>query len=142
VEARGLALARRSADRAVASDVRVVLGDSMGELAAYYAAADVAFVGGSLLRLGGQNLIEAIAAGVPTLVGPHTFNFAQASDAAIAAGAALRAVDADDVFAIAARLLADPASRERMRMCADAFIAAHRGAVDRLWEWLAPRLSA
>jgi 3-deoxy-D-manno-octulosonic-acid transferase len=136
VEAGGLALARRSADRPVASGVRVVLGDSMGELAAYYAAADVAFVGGSLLPLGGQNLIEAIAAGVPTLVGPHTFNFAQASDAAIAAGAALRVGDADDVFAVAARLLADPASRERMRGRADAFIAAHRGAVDRLWEWM------
>ena len=141
VEARGFALARRSADRPVASGVRVVLGDSMGELAAYYVASDVAFVGGSLLPLGGQNLIEAIAAGVPTLVGPHTFNFAQASDAAIAAGAALRVGGADDVFAVAARLLADPASRERMRAHAGAFIAAHRGAVDRLWEWLAPWIS-
>jgi 3-deoxy-D-manno-octulosonic-acid transferase len=141
VEARGFALARRSADRPVASGVRVVLGDSMGELAAYYVASDVAFVGGSLLPLGGQNLIEAIAAGVPTLVGPHTFNFAQASDAAIAAGAALRVGDADDVFAVAARLLADPASRERMRVHAGAFIAAHRGAVDRLWAWLATRIS-
>ena len=136
VEARGFALARRSADRPVASGVRIVVGDSMGELAAYYVASDVAFVGGSLLPLGGQNLIEAIAAGVPTLVGPHTFNFAQASDAAITAGAALRVGDADDVFAVAARLLADPASRERMRVHAATFIAAHRGAVDRLWEWL------
>jgi 3-deoxy-D-manno-octulosonic-acid transferase len=142
VEARGLALARRSADRPVASSVRVVLGDSMGELAAYYQAADVAFVGGSLLPFGGQNLIEAIVAGVPTLIGPHTFNFAQASDAAIAAGAALRVGHADDVFAVAARLLGDPASRERMRVHAEAFIAAHRGALDRLWEWLEPRLSA
>ena len=49
----------------------------MGELSGYYAAADVAFVGGSLLPLGGQNLIEAIATGTPTLVGPHTFNFAE-----------------------------------------------------------------
>jgi 3-deoxy-D-manno-octulosonic-acid transferase len=141
IEARGLTLARRSADRPVASGVRVVLGDSMGELAAYYAAADVAFVGGSLLPFGGQNLIEAIAAGVPTLVGPHTFNFAEASDAAIAAGAALRIGNADDVFAVASRLLADPASRERMRGLAGVFIAAHRGAVDRSWEWLEPRLS-
>ncbi len=141
IEARGLTLARRSADRPVASGVRVVLGDSMGELAAYYAAADVAFVGGSLLPFGGQNLIEAIAAGVPTHVGPHTFNFAEASDAAIAAGAALRIGNADDVFAVASRLLADPASRERMRGLAGVFIAAHRGAVDRSWEWLEPRLS-
>ena len=62
------------------ADVRVVLGDSMGEMAGYYGAADVAFVGGSLVPLGGQNLIEAIAMGAPVLVGPHTFNFADAAD--------------------------------------------------------------
>ena len=67
-----------------------MLGDTMGEMFAYYAAADVAFVGGSLLPLGGQNLIEPIAVGVPTLIGPHTFNFAEARERAIAAGAALR----------------------------------------------------
>ncbi len=65
----------------VAADVGFVLGDTLGELPAYYAAADVAFVGGSLLPLGGQNLIEPIAVGTPTLVGPHTFNFAEAADA-------------------------------------------------------------
>jgi 3-deoxy-D-manno-octulosonic-acid transferase len=140
VQTHGFAVARRSANQPVAADVRVALGDSMGEMFAYYAAADVAFVGGSLLPLGGQNLIEPIAAGVPTLIGPHTFNFAQASEAALAAGAALRVRDADDVFAAAARLLADAPSRERMRARADAFIAAHRGAVDRLWKWLEPRI--
>jgi 3-deoxy-D-manno-octulosonic-acid transferase len=138
---RGLPLARRSAERPVPSDARIVLGDSMGEMFAYYTAADVAFVGGSLLPLGGQNLIEAIAAGVPALIGPHTFNFAQASDAAVAAGAALRVRDADELFAVAARLLADAPSRERMRASAAAFLAAHRGAVDRLWAWLAPRIA-
>ncbi|KAF4516559.1 hypothetical protein B566_EDAN003306 [Ephemera danica] len=66
---------------------RVWLGDSMGEMAAYYALADIAFVGGSLLPLGGQNLIEAAACGCPVLVGPHTFNFRQATEDAIAAGA-------------------------------------------------------
>jgi len=138
---RGFACARRSADGAVAQDVRVVLGDSMGEMLAYYAAADVAFVGGSLLPLGGQNLIEPIAAGLPTLIGPHTFNFAQASEAAVAAGAALRVHDADEVFAVAARLLADAPARARMHASCDAFLAAHRGAIDRLWAWLAPRIA-
>ena len=97
--ARGVAFARRSADAAVAADVRVVLGDTLGELPAYYAAADVAFVGGSLLPFGGQNLIEAIAVGTPTLVGPHTFNFTEAAANAIAAGAALRVADADALVA-------------------------------------------
>ena len=62
----------------------------MGELFAYYAAADVAFVGGSLLPLGGQNLIEPCAVGTPVLIGPHTFNFLDATAQAIAAGAAKR----------------------------------------------------
>ena len=121
---------------------RFVLGDSLGEMGGYYAAADVAFVGGSLLPLGGQNLIEPIAMGTPTLVGPHTFNFAEATNKAIAAGAALRVADADALVLEVDALLADPARRNRMRDAALAFHAAHRGAADRLWNWLAPRLPA
>jgi 3-deoxy-D-manno-octulosonic-acid transferase len=138
---RRISFVRRSERSAVPDDARVVLGDSLGEMLAYYASADVAFVAGSLLPLGGQNLIEPIAVGTPTLIGPHTFNFADAAEAAVAAGAALRVGDADDVFAAAARLLDDAAARERMRACGEAFLAAHRGAVDRLWAWLVPRLA-
>ena len=115
----------------------------MGELAAYYAAADVAFVGGSLLPLGGQNLIEPIAAGAPTLVGPHTFNFAEATPNAIAAGAALRGRRCATRWSQrSATLLDDPARRDAMRDAALAFHAAHRGAAERLWTWLAPQLAA
>jgi 3-deoxy-D-manno-octulosonic-acid transferase len=138
---RGIAFTRRSEKRSVPADVRVVLGDSLGEMLAYYATADVAFVAGSLLPLGGQNLIEPIAAGTPTLIGPHTFNFAQAAEAAVAAGAARRVRDADEVFTAAGELLDDAAGRERMRASGERFLAAHRGAVDRLWTWLAPRLA-
>ncbi|HEX6794591.1 MAG TPA: lipid IV(A) 3-deoxy-D-manno-octulosonic acid transferase [Casimicrobiaceae bacterium] len=138
--ARGLPFARRSDARPVPDDVAIVLGDSMGEMHAYYAAADIAFVGGSLLPLGGQNLIEPIAAGVPTLVGQHTFNFAHAANAAIAAGAVLRVSDADTLWREAARLLQDAPAREAMRANAQAFLAAHRGATDRLWNWLEPRI--
>ena len=67
------------------STTQVWLGDSMGEMAAYYALADIAFVGGSLLPFGGQNLIEAAACGCPVIVGPHTFNFLQATDDAVTA---------------------------------------------------------
>jgi 3-deoxy-D-manno-octulosonic-acid transferase len=122
--------------------VKVLLGDTVGELMAYYAAADVAFVGGSLLPLGGQNLIEPLAAGVPVIVGPHTFNFAAAAEGAVAAGAAVRAQSADAVIAEVAALLRDAARRDAMRARAAAFLAAHAGALDRLWQWLAPRLDA
>ena len=139
---RGIAFARRSANAPVAADVAVVLGDTLGELPAYFAAADAAFVGGSLLPFGGQNLIEAIAVGTPTLVGPHTFNFAEAAANAVAAAAAVRVADADALVSEVAGLLSDAARRTRMRETARAFHAAHRGAADRLWAWLAPKLGA
>jgi 3-deoxy-D-manno-octulosonic-acid transferase len=141
LDERRVPYARRSANAPIGASTRVVLGDSLGEMFAYYGACDVAFVAGSLLPLGGQNLIESIAVGVPTLIGPHMFNFAEASEAALAAGAALRIRDADEMFAVAARLLGDRGERERMRENAQTFIAAHRGAIDRLWAWLEPRLA-
>jgi 3-deoxy-D-manno-octulosonic-acid transferase len=140
VRARGLACVRRSSAAPVERATRVVLGDSLGEMLAYCAAADVAFVGGSLLPLGGQNLLEPIAVGVPTLVGPHTFNFAETTERAIEAGAAGRVADADALVAEVGRLLRDPVLRDTMRAAAATFMAAHRGAADRLWAWLAPRL--
>jgi 3-deoxy-D-manno-octulosonic-acid transferase len=139
--ARGVRYVRRSDDVAVPGGTVVVLGDSLGELHGYYAAADVAFVGGSLLPLGGQNLIEAIAVGTPTIVGMHTFNFAEAANAAVSAGAAVRVADADALVAQVALLLVDPVRRGAMQEKARAFHAAHRGAADRTWEWLAPRLA-
>jgi 3-deoxy-D-manno-octulosonic-acid transferase len=137
---RGIAFVRRSDDTPVPAGVGVVLGDSMGEMTAYYAAADVAFIGGSLLPLGGQNLIEALAVGTPVVVGPHTFNFADAAEGAIAAGAALRVADADALLATLATLLDDPLRRGAMGEAARSFHGMHRGATDRLWAWLAPRL--
>ncbi len=142
LRARGIPFVRRSDNKSVPADFGIVLGDSLGELGAYYAAADVAFVGGSLLPLGGQNLIEAIAMGAPTIVGPYTFNFSEATDNAVAAGAALRVADADALVTEVGALLADPARRKHMHDAALAFHSAHRGAADRLWAWLAPRLAA
>ncbi len=140
LRSRGIAFVRRSEGRVVPADVNVVLGDSLGEMGGYYAAADVAFVGGSLKPLGGQNLIESIAMGTPTIVGPHTFNFREAADNAVAAGAALRVADVDALLTQVAGLLGDPARRKRMHDAALSFHAAHRGAADRLWAWLAPQL--
>jgi 3-deoxy-D-manno-octulosonic-acid transferase len=145
VAARGLSMCRRSGleDARVSSDVQVLLGDSMGEMFAYYAACDVAFIGGSLLPLGGQNLIEACAVGKPVLIGPHTFNFSGVSDDAIAAGAALRAADATAMLTQAARLLSAGAECADMGHKALRFAQQHRGATVRtmalLRQFLLPR---
>jgi 3-deoxy-D-manno-octulosonic-acid transferase len=138
VEVRGLTLARRSQIGAspLKDNVSVLLGDSMGEMFAYYAACDLAYIGGSLLPLGGQNLIEACAVGKPVLLGPHTFNFAAISEDAIAAGAALRVKDADDMIGHAARLLKNGENRFRMGSKAADFATVHRGATARTMQVL------
>lgn len=132
LEARGLAGVKRSAGRPVPADGRVFLGDSMGEMAAYYSACDLAFVGGSLRPLGGQNLIEPCALGRPVLIGPHTWNFQDAAEQAVAAGAALRVRDAAELAAQVGRLYADPVARQAMGTAGVAFTAGHRGATERL----------
>ncbi|HRP95685.1 MAG TPA: 3-deoxy-D-manno-octulosonic acid transferase, partial [Rhodocyclaceae bacterium] len=109
----------------------LLLGDSMGEMAMYYATADVACIGGSLLPLGGQNLIEACAVGTPVVLGPHTFNFAQVAEQAIAAHAAVRAADADAGMREALALLDDAARRRATGEAGRSFAAAHRGATRR-----------
>jgi 3-deoxy-D-manno-octulosonic-acid transferase len=109
----------------------VLLGDSMGEMGAYYAAADLAFIGGSLLPLGGQNLIEACAVGVPVLIGPHVFNFTQATADAVAAGAALQVQDPADLARTLRALFEDKPRRVTMGAAAAAFAARHRGATAR-----------
>ena len=134
--ARGFTLARRSLldlDHGV-DGADVLLGDSMGEMFAYYAACDCAYIGGSLLPLGGQNLIEACALGKPVLVGEHTFNFLDATNEAVDDGAALRLPDADALVAAAVRLLGDRGSRVAMGEKALAFARRHRGATLRTVE--------
>ena len=139
---RGRPVPRRSLGEAVPAQARYALGDSMGEMLAYYRAADLVVVGGSFLPLGGQNLIEACAVGRPVLFGPHTFNFEAAAEAAIERGAGLRARDAAHAVAIAKELLGDAPRRARMGEAALAFARDNRGALGRLEAWLAPRLPA
>ena len=134
LESRGIPYQRRSSGKAVSPETRVVLGDSMGEMFAYYTACDIAFVGGSLVPLGGQNLIEACAAGKPVLVGPSNYNFSEATERAVEAGAAIRVADAAELAREAARLLRDPAAVARMSRAASAFAEAHRGATARTLE--------
>ena len=143
IAAQGLAVQRRSGlaqDDAVAAGTQVLLGDSMGEMFAYYAACDCAFVGGSLLPLGGQNLIEPAALGKPVLIGPHTFNFALVTEQAIAAGGAALVADADALMAQASALLQDPARLSSMGERALAFANQHRGATPRTIAAIKPLL--
>jgi 3-deoxy-D-manno-octulosonic-acid transferase len=129
---RGIRFQRRSANDAVAPETQVLLGDSMGEMFAYYAACNVAFIGGSLLPLGGQNLIEASAMGKPVLIGPHTFNFAEVSELAVQAGAALRVANAEELALRVGDLLRTPEKINAMSVAALDFADRHRGATERL----------
>jgi 3-deoxy-D-manno-octulosonic-acid transferase len=129
-EDQGLRVALKSqlSGAPVPADAQVLVGDTMGEMVAYYTACDFAFIGGSLLPLGGQNLIEACACGKPVLLGPHTFNFAQASEDAVARGAALRVADATEVFKATLDLLVDRVQREAMGAAAQRFAESEGGA--------------
>ncbi|MGE8616802.1 MAG: 3-deoxy-D-manno-octulosonic acid transferase [Achromobacter spanius] len=136
----GVPYVRRSAGGDPAPETRVLLGDSLGEMAFYYAASDVAVVAGSFAPLGGQNLIEACAAGVPVIVGPHTFNFQQAAEDAIAAGAAARKADPAQAIDAALAMLKDEARCQEASHAARAWFELHAGATRRTMDALAPWL--
>ncbi len=131
LDRRGIPNQRRSDGQPVRPGTRVWLGDSMGELFACYAACDVAFVGGSLLPLGGQNLLEALALGKPVLIGAHTFNFAEATQRAVEAGAALRVDGPAGLREALLALRADGAQRSRMGEAGRAFTETRAGATTR-----------
>jgi 3-deoxy-D-manno-octulosonic-acid transferase len=118
---------------AAGHDTRPViwLGDSLGEMALYYGLADVALLGGSFEPLGGQNLIEAAACACPVVMGPHTFNFAEAAELAVLAGAAQRVSDLSQAVEVAQTLVSNPAVHTAMVSAAAEFSSAHRGAVDK-----------
>jgi 3-deoxy-D-manno-octulosonic-acid transferase len=126
-----LAQSRRTRNPVPAATDRVHLGDTMGEMAFYYAAADVAVIGGSFLPLGGQNLIESLASGTPVVVGPHMFNFSEATALALEAGAAIQASDPNSAMATAASLVLDEKRRRVMAEAGKKFCEAHRGAAQR-----------
>lgn len=124
----------------ITDDVQLVLGNSMGEMYTYYAASDFAVMGGSLQPLGGQNLIEAAAMGVPTILGPHMFNFAQVAQAAVMADAAVQLKDVSELHGMVAALAADKARVRTMAEAAKGFTAQHRGTTERLMMAIAPFL--
>jgi len=135
IESHGFSVSRRSdwADGPAAEEgaEAIWLGDSLGEMALYYGLADVALLGGSFEPLGGQNLIEAAACACPVVMGPHTFNFAEAAELAQAAGAALRVSSLQQAVAVAQQLANDPAAQQAVVSAAARFSSAHRGAVEK-----------
>lgn len=132
LQSAGLTVARRSVNGAMFSEADVWLGDTLGEMAFYYGLADVALLGGSFAPLGGQNLIEAAACRCPVVMGPHTFNFAQAAELAQDAGAALERPDMTSAMQAALAMLEDPLALEAASSAAWAFAQTHRGAALRL----------
>jgi 3-deoxy-D-manno-octulosonic-acid transferase len=130
----GSPVVRRRGFESMSEQASVLLGDSMGEMPMYYAMADIALIGGSLLALGGQNLIEACACGCPVVLGPHMFNFAQAASDALRGGCALQVDDALSALRAMHALQRDPARRDQMARAALGFAQAHRGATERTVE--------
>ena len=124
----GASVARRSTWTEAPTAGAVWLGDSLGEMALYYGMANVALLGGSFARLGGQNLIEAAACGCPVVMGPHTFNFSEAAELAQEAGAARRVTSMEEGVRVAVELARDASARTAAADAAERFAAAHRGA--------------
>ena len=140
IEAKGWRISRRTAwgpaggdalPDAQARAADVWLGNSMGEMPAYYACADIALLGGSFVELGGQNLIEAAACGCPLIFGPSTFNFAEAAAQGLAAGAAWRVATFDQACELVLQALSD-GRLPAVRQAALTFAASHQGAANRM----------
>jgi 3-deoxy-D-manno-octulosonic-acid transferase len=131
---RGFAVQRRSGNSPVENSTNVLIGDSMGEMFAFYGSVDIAFIGGSLLDFGSQNLIEAAACGTPILIGPSTRNFADAAREAVACKAALAIRDAADLVDQVNSLLGNAERRRLMGEAGSSFAARHRGATARTLE--------
>ncbi|HEY0333342.1 MAG TPA: lipid IV(A) 3-deoxy-D-manno-octulosonic acid transferase [Stenotrophomonas sp.] len=138
----GMAVATRRHQQWPQGDTDVFVIDTLGELMAFYACAEVAFVGGSLQAIGGHNLLEPAAVGTPAVTGPHLHNFAEISRRMREAGAVEICEDAEQVCQSLHRLMADPVARQAMREAGLALVANGRGAVARTLVHIAPHLPA
>lgn len=145
---RGVKFARRSdmarglAQAGSPIDTQVLLVDTIGELVALYASADVAFVGGSLVPIGGHNLLEPAALGLPVLTGPSHFNSKEIALLLLRSGAALQVANPEELAAALQRLLDEPAERRRIGDIGKDLVESNRGSVDRLLTLIEPSLPA
>jgi len=132
LRARNVRFVTRSAREAVAADTSVLLVDTLGELLSFYSAANVAFVGGSLVPVGGHNLLEPAALNRPIIVGPHTFNAADIAENFLASGAAVQVESATQLGDAVLDLLTNAARRDQMIARAHELLQANQGALARL----------
>ncbi|WP_305906921.1 lipid IV(A) 3-deoxy-D-manno-octulosonic acid transferase [Methylomarinum sp. Ch1-1] len=131
-EERELNTVMRSVNDACSSDTDVYIADTMGELKMLYAAADIAFVGGSMVPVGGHNILEPLAVGLPVMFGPHMINFKEIADKVLAMQAALQCLDEQHIIGTAKRLHADAAFRERLTEKGGEFLRRNQGATGRV----------
>ncbi|HEX3948295.1 MAG TPA: 3-deoxy-D-manno-octulosonic acid transferase [Steroidobacteraceae bacterium] len=129
----------RGIDAPRARAAPVLLGDTVGELALLYACADAAFVGGSLVAVGGHNLLEPAALGLPVLTGPSYGNSKEIAQLLLARGAALQVGSASELAVVLERLLADPLERRRIGAIGQEIVASNRGSVERLLALIEPK---
>ncbi|MCP4993925.1 MAG: 3-deoxy-D-manno-octulosonic acid transferase [Gammaproteobacteria bacterium] len=129
----GFSCVRRSSGDPCGADMEVFLGDSMGELSMFLAAADVAFVGGSLVKHGGQNVLEPAALGKPVVFGPHMYNFASISELLLQHDAAKVVTDAEGLAAVIVQWLSDASERARVGGNGRIVVKENQGAVERLF---------
>jgi 3-deoxy-D-manno-octulosonic-acid transferase len=129
---RAIAFVTRSNQAPLTPATAVLLVDTLGELLSFYAAADVAFVGGTLVPVGGHNLLEPAALGVPVLTGPHVFNAPDAARLLLDAGAAIEVNTAEEIAVAVLRLFDDVAERKRRGEAGVRVIEENRGAVERV----------
>jgi 3-deoxy-D-manno-octulosonic-acid transferase len=128
-EERRLNVVMRTSGNPCTSETDVYIADTMGELKMLYAAADVAFIGGSLVPVGGHNLLEAAAAGVPVMFGPYMVNFKDIAAGVLARKAALQCRSLEEIVSAIHSLYADPKQREELANRAGAFLIENRGAI-------------
>jgi len=136
----GFAVVRRSLGQALSAETDIYLADSLGELKLLYAAADVAFVGGSLVEVGGHNVLEPAAIGVPVLFGPQMFNFQEIAEHMLAMDAAIQCQTVDDIADAILDLYQHPETCQRLIRHAQAFVTQNQGAVSRIAELLSTSL--
>jgi len=136
----GLDVKRRSRGVSCEENTQVLLGDSMGELLSYYSVCDIAFIGGSLIDVGGQNMLEAASASKPILFGPSVFNFEQIAELLLEKDGAIQVSDADDLMKNISNLLLDDNEREKLGENAKNLLEKHRGAVNRLVKLIIPNI--
>jgi 3-deoxy-D-manno-octulosonic-acid transferase len=133
----GYSVVLRSENRPCGDDTSVLIGDSMGELVIFYAASDVAFVGGTLVLIGGHNILEPAALGIPVLTGPYLHNFEEISQMLIAAGACIQINDEKQLANTVIRLLRDADLRFSMGEKGRRVVEENRGALDSVLDLIA-----